>query len=416
MNGAAFASWAVRIPALQERHALGEGALGAALLGAAAGLFIALPTTSALIARHGSRRLTIAAGFCYLAAVPLLALAPGFLTFAAALAAVGFSNGSLDLAMNAEAVVVERHYRRSIMSSFHGFFSGGGIAGAAAGGLAASGDVGLLPHLLAVALVLAAVLAAAAPALPAEPADVRAHEAGKPALALPRGPLLVLGAVAFCVLMAEGAINDWSAVYLRTVIGTDDGTAALGFAVFAAAMTVGRLSGDQLVRLLGPTLVVRLGGMLAWFGMLATLLAPSALLALSGFGVAGLGLAAIFPIALSAAGRTPGVRSASALAAASTAGYLGFLAGPPLIGLVAELAGLRAGLGVVLACTALPVWLAGRVHPNVTVIPERSHNGPRAQEPSTSRQWTRAPDWSVRPSLIGENAKRGEQERPKEAA
>jgi MFS family permease len=387
LNGAAFASWAVRLPALQERHALSEGALGAALLGAAAGLFMALPTTSAVIAHHGSRRVTIAAGFCYLAAVPLLALAPGFPTLAGALVVVGFTNGSLDLAMNAEALVVERRYQRSIMSSFHGFFSAGGIAGAAAGGLAAAGDVGLLPHLLAVALVLAAVLAAAATMLPAEPAAVRAREAGKPAIALPHGRLLGLGAVAFGVLMAEGAINDWSAVYLRTVVDTNAGTAALGFAVFSAAMTVGRLSGDRLVMLLGPAHVVRLGGVLASLGMLTTLSAPSARLALVGFGLVGLGLAANFPIVLASAGRTPGVRSASALAATSTAGYLGFLAGPPLIGLLAELAGLRGGLAVVLACTALPVLLANRLlgGRETALRPDEAKSKPATSTPSMGR-------------------------------
>ena len=372
LNGAAFASWAVRLPALQERHGLGEGALGMALLGAAAGLFVGLLAASALTARHGSRQVTVVAALAYLAAVPLLALAPGPVTLGAALVAVGFTNGSLDLAMNAQAVVVERRYGRSIMSSFHGFFSGGGIAGAAAGGLAAAGGVALLPHLLATAVVLGAVLAAATTALPVESAQARAHEAGKPVLVLPRGPLLALGALAFCVLMAEGAINDWSAVYLRTVLDAGPGTAALGFALFAAAMTAGRLSGDRLVTLFGPTRVVRFGGGLASLGMLATVLAPGPALALAGFGLVGLGLAAVFPVVLAAAGRTPGVRSASALAAASTAGYLGFLTGPPLIGLIAELTGLRGGLGVVVACTALPLLLAGRVEPRSQVAELRS--------------------------------------------
>ncbi|HEV3378569.1 MAG TPA: MFS transporter [Thermoleophilaceae bacterium] len=377
LNGAAFASWAVRLPALQERHALGEGALGLALLGAAAGLFVGLLAASALTARHGSRRVTSVAAVAYLAAVPLLALAPGRATLAAALVAVGFANGSLDLSMNAQAVVVERRYGRSIMSSFHGFFSGGGIAGAAAGGLAAAGGVALLPHLLTTAVVLGAVLAAAMRALPAESAQARAREAGKPVLVLPRGPLLALGAVAFCVLMAEGAINDWSAVYLRSVLDAGPGTAALGFALFAAAMTAGRLSGDRLVTWLGPTRVVRLGGALASLGLLATVLAPGPGLALAGFGLVGLGLAAIFPVVLAAAGRTPGVRSASALAAASTAGYLGFLTGPPLIGLLAELTGLRGGLGVVVACTALPLLLAGRVEPRSRVAEHRTECRPQ---------------------------------------
>jgi MFS family permease len=377
LNGAAFAAWAVRLPDLQERHGLGEGALGMALLGAAAGLFMGLLAASALTARHGSRRVTVAAALAYLAAVPLLALAPGPVTLAGALVAVGFTNGSLDLAMNAQAVVVERRYGRSIMSSFHGFFSGGGIAGAAAGGLAATGGVALLPHLLATALVLGAVLAAATRALPAESAQARAREAGKPVLVLPRGPLLALGALAFCVLMAEGAINDWSAVYLRTILDAGPGTAALGFALFAAAMTAGRLSGDRLVTWLGPTRVVRLGGGLASLGMLTAVLAPGPALALAGFGLVGLGLAAIFPVVLAAAGRTPGVRPASALAAASTAGYLGFLTGPPLIGLLAELTGLRGGLGVVVACTALPLLLAGRVEPRSRVAEHRTESRPQ---------------------------------------
>jgi MFS family permease len=361
VNGAGFASWAVRLPALQERHSLGEGALGAALLGAAAGLFVALPASSVLVARHGSRRVTIVAGFSYVVAVPLLALAPSFPAFAAALVVVGFTNGSLDLGMNAQAVLVERRYRRSIMSSFHGLFSAGGIAGAAVGGLAAGLGVGLEPHLVGTGVLLGLVLAVAASVLPADPAAGRASNEGKPVLVLPRGPLLGLGGVAFTVLMAEGAMNDWSAVYLRTVVDAGAGTAAIGFAAFSGAMTVGRLSGDRLIMLLGPTNVVRLGGALASAGLAMALLAPGPGLAVSGFGLVGLGLAATFPIALSSAGRTPGVRSASALAATSTAGYTGFLVGPALIGFIAELTSLRVALGIVLACTALPALVGRRV-------------------------------------------------------
>jgi MFS family permease len=359
LNGAGFASWAVRLPALQEQHALGEGALGAALLGAAAGLFVSLTAASVVVARYGSRRTTIAAGLAYAAALPLLALAPSFPALVAALVVVGFTNGSLDLAMNAQAVEVERRYQRSIMSSFHGLFSAGGLVGAAAAGLLAGLDVGLRPHLVGTGLLVASVLLAVASQLPHDPDGAHSRDAGKPVLVLPRGPLLGLGAVAFGVLMAEGAINDWSAVYLRSEVDAGSGTATLGFAAFAGAMTAGRLSGDRLVTLLGRTDVVRLGGLLASLGLAAALLAPGPTVAVAGFGLVGLGLAPIFPLVLAAAGRTPGVRPASGLAAASTAGYTGFLVGPALIGFLAEVTSLRVGLGIVLACTALPA-LSGR--------------------------------------------------------
>jgi fucose permease len=361
VNGAGFASWAVRLPELQEKHALGEGALGASLLGAAAGLFVALTAASVVVARYGSRRTTIAAGFAYAGALPLLAVAPSFPALVAALLVVGFTNGSLDLAMNAQAVEVERRYGRSIMSSFHGLFSAGGIAGAVAAGLVAGLDVGLRPHLLGTGLLVAAVLSAVASQLPADPAGAHSREAGTPVLVLPRGPLLGLGVVAFGVLMAEGAMNDWSAVYLRTEVDAGAGTAAIGFAAFSGAMTAGRLSGDRLVMALGATKVVRLGGVLASLGLAAALLAPGHAIAVAGFGLVGLGLAATFPLILAAAGRTPGVRSASGLAAASTAGYTGFLVGPAFIGLLAELTTLRVALGIVLACTALPAFSGRRV-------------------------------------------------------
>jgi len=359
LNGVALGSWFVRIPAIQEKLGLGEGLLGVALLGAAVGALVSMPLAGALASRFGSRRVVGATAFLLPLSVALPALAPGLLLLVPAIAVLGAANGALDVSMNSQAVAVEKGYGRPIMSSFHAAFSFGGLAGASIGGLVASAGVGPLPHLAAVAALCATAAVVAYRAL--LPASADAADGGAPAFARPTRALLGLGVISFCVLLGEGAMSDWSAVYLDGTLETGPGFAAAGYAAFSLAMAFGRLFGDGLAERLGPVRLVRACGALAAVGLGAALFVGQPVFALIGFACAGAGFSVVFPAALSAAGRTEGMAAGPALAAVSTAGYTGFLVGPPTIGFLAEWIGLGGALFVVVALSAAVVLSAGAV-------------------------------------------------------
>lgn len=358
LNGFGFASWVVRIPAVQEKLSLSEGPLGVALLGGAAGILLAAPFAGWLVSLLGSRPVVGASALLVSLALLPLALAPNLPLLVAALSLAGASAGVLDVSMNAQAVAVEKEYGRPIMSSFHAAFSFGGLAGAASGGLVASLGTGILPHFFGVATlsVIATVIAYRA-LLPAS-ADVA--EEG-PAFARPNRALAGLGIISFCVLLGEGAMADWSAVYLNGTLGTGPGFAAAGYAAFSLTMAVGRLVGDRVNEYLGPVILVRSGGVLAAVGLGASLAIGQPFVALVGFACAGAGFSIIFPIALSAAGRAKRVAPGPAIAAVSASGYLGLLTGPPVIGFVAEVVGLGRALSIVVLLSATIVALARAV-------------------------------------------------------
>lgn len=371
--GAGLGSWFPRIPEIQRKLDLSDGTLGLALLGTAVGALLAMPTTGWWIARWGSRPVTTVAALALCLALPLPPLAPSLPLLILALAAVGAANGVLDVAMNAQAVAVEKRYRRPIMTTFHGVFSLGGLAGAAVAGLIAGWDVSPAPHLLGVALVAGVVVAMAAPRL--LPAGIDAG-AGGPAFARPTRSLIGLGIVAFCVLLGEGAVADWSAVYLENSLDASSRFAAAGYGAFSLAMAAGRLTGDRLTAKLGPVAIVRYGGAVTALGLGTALAAGQTWAGLFGFACVGAGLASAFPVLLSAAGRARDVTPGAAIAAVATVGYTGFLAGPPLIGFAAELVGLRAALGIVVLLGLAMVGLAGAVAPDASVAEQ-----PRQPEP-----------------------------------
>ncbi len=360
LNGFAFASWVVRIPAVQGKLAIGEGLLGAALLAAAVGSLASMPLTGWLVSRLGSRPVVGVTALSLPAVLVLLALAPSLPLFVAALFVAGASVGALDVSMNAQAVAVEREYRRPIMSSFHAAFSFGGLAGAAGGGLVAATGVGVLAHLCGVAAL--AAVAAVVFYRGLLPAEADAEEGGEqPVFVRPTRALAGLGVIAFCVLLGEGAMADWSAVYLEKTLQTGPGFAAAGYAAFSLAMAVGRLSGDRLTERIGPARLVRAGAAVAAVGLGISLAVAQPLFALVGFAAAGAGFSIIFPAALSAAGNEEEISAGPALAAVSSAGYFGFLVGPPSIGFVAEALGLGGALYIVVLLSAVIVFLAGAV-------------------------------------------------------
>ena len=347
-NGAALGSWVPHIPDAKHALDLDDSLLGFALLAMAIGSLVGLPLSGLLTARFGSRKTTAAAILALLLATPLPLLAPSLPAFAAALILLGIANGAVDVAMNAQAIAVEARFGRAIMSSFHGLFSAGGLAGATAAALAMSAGIDPVPHLLAATgLLLIVTVAVVRFLLPTEPS------AQTVMLHLPRGPILALGAMVFCGLLAEGAIGDWSAVYLRDDLAAGAGYAAFGFGGFSLAMAAGRFSGDWMIRRYGGARVLIIGAAIGALLLALGLLAGQPAVALLGFTAVGLGLANAVPILFGAAGRIAGSPPELALAAVSTAGYCGFLFGPPVIGLFAERFGLGSGLGLVVGALAI---------------------------------------------------------------
>lgn len=343
INGALIANWFARIPDVKNQLGLSEGTFSLALLCMAVGALIAQPIAGIVIGRIGSRTITTVMALVFCATVIL----PGFATtlplLMLALFLVGAANGSLDVSMNAQAALVEHQYRRSIMNSFHALWSVGGLIGAAVGGLAAGRGISVANHFLVVAAVAAVLMIIASRGLLTDGPAPASHA---PAFALPTRALLPMGIVALCALICEGAIGDWGAIYLREWLQTPATVAAAGYSVFALMMASGRFAGDWLTTRFGSGQIVRSGGALVVAGIGLVLLSPAPLIAIAGFGLVGAGVSCIFPLILSAAARTPGVTPGAGIAAMATAGYTGFLLGPPLIGSMAELITLRGALGI----------------------------------------------------------------------
>lgn len=344
LTGVTFASWAARIPAVQAKLGLSPGELGVALLGTAVGELISMNLAGYLAARFGSRSITVIASICLSLMLPILALAPVLPVLVVTLMLFGASFGSVNVAMNTQGVAVERRYGRTIFSSFHACYSIGGLTGALVGGLVAAHNIAPLPHFLGMAFLGIILTLAVARFL--LPAHTDAQGAGV-AFARPTRTLLVLGLVAFCVVLGEGAMADWSAVYLNTILGAGMGLAAAGYAAFSIVMAVGRSFGDRLTNRLGPSMMVRLGGLVAAGGLTLALVGNWVPLALVGFGLVGAGFSVIFPLTLSAAGRTSKEVSGTTIATVATCGYVGFLVGPAAIGFAANALNLRLALGIV---------------------------------------------------------------------
>jgi MFS family permease len=359
-HGLLFGTWVARIPAVQDDLDLGEGELGVALLFITFGAILAMPVAGWVVAREGSRATARQTVVVFAALLPGVALAPNLVLLALALLLFGAAAGALDIAMNAHGLEVERRYAHPILSSFHAGWSFGGLAGAGLGALAAWVGVEPLPHFAAVAVVVGVSgLVVSAALLPAG-AD---RPESPPRLARPPRRLAALAVLAFCGLFAEGAAADWSAVYLAGPLDAGAGLAALGFASFAAAMAGFRLLGDRLTTRWGPVALMRRGGLLAGGALAATLLIGHPAVALFGFACMGAGLAAVVPVAFRAAGSIPGVPTGVGIAALTTVGYSAFVVGPPLIGFVAEVAGLPLALGIVVALLGVLAALAAEAQP-----------------------------------------------------
>jgi MFS family permease len=290
-----------------------------------------------------------AAGFA--SSLVLLALAPNFLTLFAGLCAYGAMAGANDVAINAHAVGVEKQLGEPTMSRFHAMFSLGGIIGSIAGGWIAASGIRPSVHLTIAAILILFCIAIARRLMSdtSETLKESAHFGFK----RPPAALLALSVIGFCMFLSEGAIADWTAVYLREILNAGEGTAAAGYAAFSAAMTIFRFTGDAITVRLGRAWMIRGGAIVAGLGLALVVVATSPAWALIGFAAAGAGFSSIIPIVFAAGGRVSSVTEAAGVATVSGIGYLGFLVGPPAIGFISEATSLRGGLFLlVILCAA----------------------------------------------------------------
>ena len=356
-NGFGIGAWAVEVPRIKESLALSDTALGIALFAFALGAIVAMPLAGQLAPRFGSGRATALLGAAFVVALPLPAFAPGMAALCIVLFMLGAANGALDVSMNGHASTIETQWRSPIMSSFHAAWSAGGLLGAATGALLQKGGVGVIGGLLLPGVVIGIVTVAAA-LLALRDLGPRAA-ASSSGFAWPSGGVMKLAMLAFLCMLVEGAVADWSAVYLRSTLNQEASVAAVGYSAFALSMAACRIVGDVSVRRFGSSKVVALGGLIAVAGLALVLSLPTVLTACVGFAMVGIGLANIVPVIFSAAGRSTDT-PAIGVSMAATAGYAGFLIGPPLIGLGAGWLGLRLALCVLVLAAAIVCLLGGR--------------------------------------------------------
>ncbi|MGD8105453.1 MFS transporter [Pantoea sp. FN0302] len=345
--GIGVSTWAPLVPFAKSRLDVSDAALGGLLLFLGLGSLIAMPLTGSLVGKQGCKRVIVCSSLIVMLMLPFMATLSSPVTLALALMLFGAAIGTLDVAMNIQAVEVEKAAERTMMSGFHGFYSIGGIAGA--GLVSALLWLGLSPlqAVLAMLLLLLLLLLASQRGMLTE----RMHQQDTPLFVVPRGWVLFLGVLCFILFLTEGAVLDWSALLLTQERKMPAAQAGLGYAVFSIAMSIGRLTGDRIVNRFSNRLVLAGGCLCAALGVLLLISVDNVTIALLSFLLIGFGAANTVPILFSAAGRQTVMPVNMAVSAMTTIGYAGILAGPALIGFVAH------GFGLVTAFAAIVVLL-----------------------------------------------------------
>jgi predicted MFS family arabinose efflux permease len=346
INGFIFSNWISRQPRIMELFQASEKDISIVLLSFALGAVVAMPFTGWIIVRNGSRRMTLVSIIFYCAFIPLITFFGHWLQAIPLFFIMGGFTGILDVAMNAQAVIIEQQYKRPIMTSFHAYFSVGMALGSLLGSLFSSTSLSLFQHFSIVAVAsLIAVMWLSQHLIRDRPDPNAVHEG--PLFRLPTPELLSVGIIAFCCMMGEGAMADWSVIYMEKVALSSKSLAPIALSAFATAMTLGRIFGDRVRAVAGDGRIIQWGGVLSLAGLISILLFPEAYIVIAGCFLVGLGLSAIVPVTYSIAGNSPGLTSGVGIAMVTTVGYTGFLIGPPIIGFIAESQSLRVSLSIV---------------------------------------------------------------------
>jgi len=359
INGFVFANWVSRLPGIQELYHADNGTIGLVLLSTSVGAVGAMPFTGWVIIKNGSRKITIFAALAYCALVPVIPFLPNVSSLMGLYFLMGIATGMLDVAMNAQAVMVEKIYQKPIMTSFHALFSIGMMLGAWCGSLFIDLGYTLGYHLIIISIASLLAVWWANRNLVQDRPDGEAHPEG-PLFRLPNLALVSIGVITFCGMLAEGAMSDWSVNYMQNITHASKTLAPIGLSAFATAMTLGRLFGDRARASLGDKKMIIFGGLIAFLGLCLAVIVPRPLSTIAGFFLVGLGLSSIVPIAYSIAGNTKDLPSGVGLSMVTTVGYSGFLFGPPIIGFISDVFTLRVALGVVAILLALMTFLGIR--------------------------------------------------------
>ncbi|HWM11179.1 MAG TPA: MFS transporter [Solirubrobacteraceae bacterium] len=357
VNGAALGSWLAQVPWVQERFELSSGAMGLVLVGMSVAVILVMPIAGRAVVKHGSQRMTLIGGTACSLAVILPVAAPHPVLAAGALLVLGATSATMDVSMNSHGVHVERQLDRPIMSSLHAGWAFGGIIGA--GFAAALGALGVDPRLtvLAASGTLLGVVLAAARWLGRGSA---AAGEDTPGFTLPTRSVILLAVLCLLIMLTEGAMAGWGGLYIRQDLDATAALAALAYAFFTAGMFVGRLAGDDVSRRIGAVSLLRLGALLTGVPLALMLLIGTPAAALAGLFAIGLGVANGVPLLFSAAGRQREMPSGVAIAAVASIGSLGFLAGPPAIGFLAQATSLPWALATLVVGAAAVLALAHR--------------------------------------------------------
>ncbi|MBO9563644.1 MAG: MFS transporter [Niastella sp.] len=366
VSGFGFATWASRIPTIQQKLHLSEAELGAVLFAMPAGLMATLPLTGFLLRRFSSRYIMMTGAVLYNIMLCLV----GFITQTWQLVVLLFFFGSsrnlFNISANAQSIGVQALYNRSIIASLHGIWSIAGFAAGSLGTFMVSVNIGTSWHFLAVSIVLTSLCCYffkdSVHQLPSP------HER-KGAFVLPNRTMLKFGLITFASMACEGTMTDWAAIYLRKATGAAAGMATAGYAIYMASMTLGRFTGDRLANRLGVKTLLRSCGVLMFSGLLLAALFPYTLFGWFCFVLVGFGVSCIVPMTFSMAGKVKGMSGGPAIAAVSTVGYFGFLVVPPAVGFIAEALNLRWSFALMSLLGGLIIWMMGKLNDNTPPAP-----------------------------------------------
>ena len=358
ISGLRFASWACRIPNIQDQLHLNNAALGSVLLLLPIGSMIGLLISGYLVTKFGSRTMLLVAAFALPSPMIGIGLSTTAWTLAANLFFFGLTNNLMNIAVNTQAVLVEKHFGRSIMASFHGLWSLGGFTGVGIGTLMIGLSVSPLTHFILINIVCQAGM------LLAHQHTIQQEEhvvTIKKKFGKPDAYLVLLGIIAFSTMVCEGTMFDWSGVYFNKVIGVSKSLTTVGYVAFMMMMATGRFLGDKFITRMGATTVLRASGIIIFVGLMIAVIFPFIIPSTIGFMLVGIGVSSVVPIAYALAGKTHKMATGAAIASVSSIGFLGFLMGPPLIGFIAQASSLRSSFALIAFLGLVMVGMSGKL-------------------------------------------------------
>ena len=359
ISGLRFASWACRIPNIQDSLHLNNAALGSVLLLLPIGSMTGLPMSGYLVTKFGSRRMLLVSTFALV--IPMIGI--GLSTTAWMLAFnlffFGLTNNLMNISVNTQAVIVEKQYGRSIMASFHGLWSLGGFAGVGLGTLMIGLSINPLKHFILISTTCLVGMTL----MHRHTIQVEEHRSNKKkSFSRPDAYLVVLGMIAFSTMACEGTMFDWSGVYFKKVIGVTTNLTTLGFVAFMMMMATGRFLGDKFITHSGATSVLRASGIIIFTGLMTAVIFPFIIPSTIGFMLVGIGVSSVVPIAYTLAGNTHKMATGAAIASVSSIGFFGFLLGPPLIGFIAQAFNLRLSFTLIAFLSLVMVVMSGKIN------------------------------------------------------